>query len=117
MPDKNRVFAILGKLDDLSNNISRIDEVFRLKLEKLKKFLSYPEEEVKEFIPVKFFEEFLRPLLEENESMSIKDILKSNEEGKRYNNYNTLSSYLPILKQNDYIKSTKIKRENYYRLQ
>lgn len=104
----------MDKLDSISKKIMSSAENFKLQLENLKDFYGYHDKKPKKFIPIKFFNEFLKPLLKKNNKMSIKNLLKYTK--KKYNSYNTLSSYLTKLKEIGLIKSTIIKRENYYML-
>ena len=80
----------------------------------MKEILNYSKKE--KFIPNKFFNNFLKPQLENKKKMAKKDMLQICEEKKKYNSFYTLSSYLHKLEINGQIKSDRIKNKKYYML-
>ena len=114
MSDKKDLDLIIGKLDRISMDFYKILENFSLELIKVKRILNYSGKEI--FIPKKFFFNFLKPELEKRKKITKNEIFGICEERRKYNSYNTLSSYLHKLEKNEYIISEKIKNEKHYML-
>ncbi len=119
MPDKNDINYILGNLENIKKNFFRFFEDLKLELIKLKKKLNIPDDKNLERTsnpPSKFFNSFLKPLLEKNSKMTRKEILKECEKVKKYDSINTLNQYLPKLEDTKFIRSESFKREKTYML-
>ena len=114
MPDKNDLNYIIDKLDSISTHFNKIIERFLSELTKMKKILNYSK--TRTFIPNKFFNDFLKPQLEEKKKMTKKDMFNLCEQKRKYNSYNTLHSYLHKLEINGYVESERIKNRKHYML-
>jgi len=110
--DENDLDIIICNLDTISNNIFKFAKRFEIELIKIKKTINYHKK--KKFIPSKFFTSFLKPLLKSNRKMTKKQILEECKKRRKYNSYNTLSSYLYKLEISGYLKSERLKREKFY---
>ncbi len=114
MSDEKDLKPIINKLDNISMGFNKIAENFSLELTKMKKILNYSKKEI--YIPKKFFNDFLKPQLEKKKKMTKKEMFSLCEQRRKYNSYNTLSSYLHKLEINGYIQSERIKNKKQYML-
>lgn len=120
MTDENEIIISIGKLDYIFNNIKISFKELNKEINKFKKLVLVPEinssEGKENFIPDRFFNEILKPLLEHNIIMNKKEILKECLIQRRYDSYNTLNRYLHILEINGFVNSEKIKNIKHYSL-
>ena len=114
MSDEKDLEPIINKLDSISISFNKIIENLSLELTKMKKILNYSKKE--KFLPKKFFNDFLKPELEEKKKMTKREMFSLCEQRRKYNSYNTLNSYLHKLEINGYIQSERIKNKKHYML-
>ncbi len=114
MSDKKDIDTIITKLDNISIQFTKAINNLSSELTKIKEVLKYSKK--KEFIPIKFFKDFLKPQLEKKKKMTKKEMFNLCEERRKYNSYNTIHNYLYKLELNGYIQSEKLKNIKVYML-
>ncbi len=114
MSDENELNHILNNLDNISKGANKFIKNLLLELTKMKEILHYSREKI--FIPDKFFNDFLKPQLEEKKKMTKKEMFNLCEQRRKYDSYNTLNSYLYKLEINGFIESERIKNKKRYML-